>query len=55
MVLGFDVYHCSARKGESAGGLVATTSPGLTSYISVVSFHKDKSELSSHMCTDMKS
>jgi len=53
MVVGFDVYHCSDRKGESAGALVATSDPGLTKYSSVVSFHKDKSELSSKLCLDM--
>ncbi|XP_021946660.1 piwi-like protein Siwi [Folsomia candida] len=52
MVLGLDVYHCSNRKGESAGALVATSSPSLTSYLSLVSFHKDKSELATNLFTD---
>jgi hypothetical protein len=55
MILGYDVYHCSERKGYSVGALVATTSDNLAKYFSVVSFHKDKSELSSNMCSDTKS
>lgn len=55
MVLGFDVYHCSNRRGESAGALVATRSPSLTSYYSLVSFHKDKSELAQNLCGDFTS
>ena len=55
MILGYDVYHCAERKGESVGALVATTSDNLAKYFSVVSFHKDKSELSSNMCLDTKS
>jgi len=55
MVLGFDVYHCSERKGESVGALVATCSPDLGKYYSTTSFHKSKSELSDNLCTDTSS
>lgn len=55
MVLGYDVYHCSERKNQSVGALVATISPNLARYYSVVSFHGDKSELSDNMCLDTKS
>src|ERR1700761_2566485 len=55
MILGFDVYHCAQRKNQSVGALVSTISPNLARYYSTVSFHKDKSELSSNMCLDTKS
>jgi hypothetical protein len=31
----------------------ATRNPSLTNYMSVVSFHKDKAELSANLCVDM--
>jgi aubergine-like protein len=53
MVLGFDVYHCSERKGQSAGALVSTTDQTLTRYHSTVGFHKDKSELAHNLTASM--
>jgi aubergine-like protein len=53
MILGFDVYHCPDRKGESVGALVATDNKNCTKYFSTVSFHRDKSELSTYLCTDV--
>jgi len=54
MILGFDVYHCQNRKGESAGALVATNNPGWTSFTSLVSFHKDKTECAANLSKDFK-
>ncbi|CAL8081471.1 unnamed protein product [Orchesella dallaii] len=49
MILGFDVYHCSERKNQSAGALVSTTDQALTKYYSTVTFHQDKSELAKNL------
>jgi len=53
MVLGFDVYHCSERKSESAGALVSTTDQALNRYYSTVEFHRDNSELAKNLTSGM--
>lgn len=53
MILGFDVYHCSERKGQSAGALVSTRDQSLNQYFSTVTFHKDKSELAKNLTAGM--
>lgn len=40
MVIGFDSYHDSARKGQSVGGFVASLNNSLTRWYSQVSFHQ---------------
>ena len=52
MILGYDVYHCASRKGQSAGALVATMDPLMTKYHSRVNFHKDKVELATNIYSD---
>lgn len=53
MVLGFDVYHCPDRKGDSVGALVATINQNCTKYFSTTTFHKDKTELSVNLQKDV--
>lgn len=40
MVIGFDTYHDSSRKGHSVGGFVASLNRYLTRWYSQVSFHQ---------------
>ncbi|XP_067125118.1 piwi-like protein 1 [Centruroides vittatus] len=40
MVIGFDTYHDSSRKGHSVGGFVASLNKSLTRWYSQVSFHQ---------------
>jgi len=54
MIMGYDVYHCTERKNESVGALVASTNMRMTKYYSQVSFHKNKSELAVNLCEDTK-
>jgi aubergine-like protein len=53
MVIGFDVYHCGKRKGQSVGAMVATTSKELSKFYSTVSFHESRDELTGKMATDI--
>ena len=53
MVLGFDVYHCPDRKGESVGALVSTINQNCTQYFSTTTFHKDKIQLSVNLQEDV--
>ena len=55
MVIGFDVHHCGKRRGASVGAMVASTSPTWAKYFSTVSFHNDREELSSNLCSDVTS
>jgi len=46
MVVGYDTYHDSARRGESVGALVASVNDTFTRYFSTVDFHRDRTEMS---------
>ena len=49
MVVGYDTYHDSARRGESVGALVASVNDTFTRYFSTVDFHKDRTEMSNQI------
>jgi len=49
MVVGYDTYHDSARKGESVGALVASLNDLFTKYYSCVDFHRDRTEMSNQI------
>ena len=49
MVVGYDTYHDSARRGESVGALVASVDNTFTRYFSTVDFHKDRTEMSNQI------
>lgn len=53
MVVGYDVFHSPNRKSASVGALVASTSPRFARYFTTTHFHKDKSELSANLCSQM--
>ena len=46
MVVGYDTYHDSTRRGESVGALVASINDAFTRYFSTVDFHRDRNEMS---------
>ena len=49
MVVGYDTYHDSARRGESVGALVASVNNNFTRYFSTVDFHRDRTEMSNQI------
>merc|ERR1712059_131182 len=49
MVVGYDTYHDSARRGESVGALVASLNDSFTRYFSTVDFHRDRTEMSNQI------
>lgn len=53
MVIGFDTYHDSQRKGQSVGALVASYNQSLTQFFSTAEFHEtsEAQELSTKIAT----
>ena len=45
MVVGFDTYHDSLKKGMSVGGFVASLNSSLTQYYSKCTFQHNSQEL----------
>ena len=40
MVIGYDTYHDTAKKGRSVGAIVATMNQALTKYMSLANMHE---------------
>ena len=53
MVVGFDVYHDSQRRGMSIGALVASLDKTLSRYFSTVSYHRNGEELSTDLSANI--
>ncbi|XP_063601294.1 piwi-like protein Siwi [Penaeus indicus] len=51
MVVGYDTYHDSARKGASWGAVVASFNKNLTRYYGQVLRHANQEELTANFCT----
>merc|ERR1712013_978356 len=51
MVIGYDTYHDSAKKGRSVGAVVASMNSTFTKYLSVANLHTNPAqELNDNMC-----
>jgi aubergine len=53
MVVGFDTYHDSAKRGTSVGGFTCSLNATLTQWYSRVSFHKNQEEMSSNFAINI--
>jgi len=53
MIVGFDTYHDSERKGTSVGAVVSSLNDHFTKYSSTVMFHKSNEEITAGMNTAM--
>ncbi|XP_066986204.1 piwi-like protein Siwi isoform X2 [Macrobrachium rosenbergii] len=54
MVVGYDAYHDSTRRGSSWGAVVASFNKNLTRYYGQVSRHINHEELTSNFCTNIQ-
>ena len=54
MIVGYDTYHDSARKGYSVGGFVCTSNASATSWFSRTSYHQNREELCANFATNLK-
>ena len=44
MVIGYDTYHDTAKKGRSVGAIVATMNQALTKYMSLANMHEERAQ-----------
>ena len=44
MVIGYDTYHDTAKKGRSVGAIVATMNQALTKYMSLANMHENSAQ-----------
>ena len=55
MIVGYDAYHDSLRKGSSYGAIISSLNSNWTKYHGQVSQHSSKEELSNNFRTAIKS
>ncbi|RWS01988.1 piwi-like protein 1, partial [Dinothrombium tinctorium] len=48
MVVGYDTYHDSTKRGSSVGGFVCSLNPTLTRWYSRVAYHQNREEMSNN-------
>ena len=54
MVIGYDTYHDTAKKGRSVGAIVATMNQSLTKYMSLANMHENVGqELQDNLCPNI--
>ena len=54
MVIGYDTYHDTAKKGRSVGAIVATMNQTLTKYMSLANMHESVGqELQDNLCPNI--
>ena len=49
MIIGFDTYHNTAKKGSSVGAVVSSLNATFTKYTSTCIFHENKEEITNGM------
>ncbi|XP_015783303.1 piwi-like protein 1 [Tetranychus urticae] len=54
MIVGYDTYHDSDRRGYSVGGFVSTSNATATSWFSRTSYHQNREELCANFAANLK-
>ncbi|XP_015783387.1 piwi-like protein 1 [Tetranychus urticae] len=54
MIVGYDTYHDSQRKGHSVGAFVCTSNSAATSWFCRTSYHQNRDELSGNFANNLK-